>query len=356
MTISDIAHQRLANQHLSRPDFGTPAEVVRWFGAVQAQDFLGALYAIGLRMPDATQQLVEKAVADRTIVRSWPMRGTIHFMPSEDARWMLELLAHRQTVKFTGMYRRVGLTPEIVARAGEVFAKALQGGRQLTRKQLYEALAEAGIETQGEMRGLHLLGYWAQEGLICLGPRVGKQHTFTLLEEWIPKSRQLEGEEALAVLAGRYFVSHGPATANDFAWWTGLTLTEARLGLKLVERELVQETVAGRTYWSGNTPQAASRRGPDAYLLPPFDEFTVAYRDRSAVLDPTFTKETQYGLSPSIIVGGRMVGTWKRTLKKDAVLVTFNLFAPLGEEGYAAVVKAAHRYGSFLGLPVRVGS
>lgn len=357
MINSDITHQRLYNQHLSRPDFETPADVVRWFGAVQAQDFMGSLYAIGLRMPTATEQLVEKAIADKTIVRSWPMRGTIHFMPPEDARWMLKLLAHRQTIRYTGMYRKSGLTAEIIARAGEVFAKSLQGGKQLIRKELYAALAEAGIATEGEQRGLHLLGYWAQEGLICLGPRHGKQHTFILLDEWIPQFRLLEGEEALAALAKRYFVSHGPATVYDFAWWTGLTLTEARLGMKLVEQDFVQATVDGRTYWVSETAPPTPRPNPTAYLLPPYDEFTVAYKDRSAFLDPTLTKEAAlHGIGPSIIIDGRMVGTWKRTLTKDAVLITCNLFAPLSQNQYTALEKAAQHYGSFLGLPVVIDS
>ncbi|HEY0071031.1 MAG TPA: winged helix DNA-binding domain-containing protein [Chloroflexia bacterium] len=350
MTHPDIAHRRLHNQHLTRPDFETPADVVRWFGAVQAQDLLASLYAIGLRMPAATERVVERAIADGTIVRTWPMRGTIHFVPPEDARWMLKLLAHRQNVKFAGMYRKVGLTDEIFARAGDTLARALEGGKQLKRKELYAALAEAGIATGGDQRGLHILGYWAQEGLICLGPRDGKQPTFTLLDEWVPKSHLLEGEEALAALATCYFASHGPATVHDFAWWTGLTITEARLGMKLVERDFIQETVDGRTYWSAPTTPPTRNPGPNTYLLPAYDEFTVAYKDRSAFLDPARTIEAMHGIGPSIIVDGRLVGTWKRTLKKHEVIISVSPLAPLNAAQIASISEAAERYGKFLGL------
>src|SRR5512139_2904655 len=152
----DIGQWRLHNHHLSRPDFVTPADVVRGFGAVQAQDLFSSLYAIGLRMPTATEALVEQAIADRTIVRSWPMRGTIHFMAAEDARWMLKLLALRQEARIAPVYRRAGLTDEIIAKAGDVFALAMRGGKQLTRKEIYMALTEAGVDTD-DTRGLHLL-------------------------------------------------------------------------------------------------------------------------------------------------------------------------------------------------------
>jgi hypothetical protein len=356
MANQDIAHQRLFNQRLSRPDFESPADVVRWFGAVQAQDFLSSLYAIGLRMPAATEESVELAVAEKTIVRSWPMRGTIHFMPAEDVQWMVRLLARRQNIKLAGMFRRAGLAPDIFERAGEVFVKSLQGGKQLMRKQLYEALSVAGIEVQGELSNGHLLGYWAGEGVICLGSRQGKQQTFALLDDWVPKHRVLEGEEALATLARRYFRSHGPATLYDFAWWTGLTIAEARQGIELVEQHFVSETVNGQIYWFSPASEPVSHSSSVAYLLPNYDEFTVAYKDRSAFLDPTRSREEAlYGIGHSVIIDGRMVGTWKRTLKKDTVVVTINPFSKLSEEQQAAVVKAAQSYAHFLNLSVIVG-
>jgi hypothetical protein len=358
MRSDDIAHQRLYHQRLTQPDLATPAEVVRWFGATQAQEFAWSLYAISLRMPETTepptptQPDIERAIAERAIVRTWPMRGTIHFVPAEDAQWMLKLLARRTNLTAASIYRRVGLTADIFARAGDVLAQALHGGKLLTRKELYATLAAAGIATGGEQRGLHLLGYWAREGLICLGPRQGKQTTFTLLDEWILQARQLAGDEALAMLASRYIASHGPATAYDFAWWTGLTLTEARRGIQLIERDLARETVAGQTYWASPTPTPTPPTGHRAYLLPPYDEFTVAYKDRSAALDPAFPNDPFLILGLVIVVDGRLVGSWKRTLTKDAVVVSLRLFAPLDGEQQAAVAQAAARYGRFVGLPL----
>jgi hypothetical protein len=356
MNPSDLIRQRLYNQHLIRPDFATPGEVVRWFGAVQAQDLAGSRYAIGLRMPAASEAAVEAAVSDRSIVRTWPMRATIHYVPGEDAHWMLKLLAQRQNVRYLGVYRKAGLTDEIIVRAGELLTEALQGGKKLRRDELYAVLEADGIIPFGEQRGLHLLGYWAREGLICLGPRRRKQPTFTLLDEWIPNPRRLEGDEALALLARRYFASHGPASEQDFAWWSGLSLAEVRRGLKAIEADCEQTSVDGRTYWTAtptapSTPMPATD-GPAAFLLPPYDEFTVAYKERSAFLDPTRALAAQgYGIGPSILLDGRIAGTWKRTLQKDAVLVKLNLFATPGEEQHAALVKAVEAYGRFIGLP-----
>lgn len=354
MKTSEIALQRLYQQRLSQPDIATPGEVVRWFGAVQAQEFLHSLYAISLRMPAATERVIEQAIADKTIVRTWPMRGTIHYIPAEDTHWMLKLLARRTTRNAASIYRRAGLTDDVFARAGATLEQALHGGKRLTRKDLYAALEAAGIATSGEQRGLHLLGYWSRYGLICLGPRQGKQATYVLLDEWLPKGRQLEGEEALATLARRYFVSHGPATAHDFAWWTGLTLTEARLGIALVEHELARETLDGQTYWFSPAIPAIPPPSHDAYLLPPYDEFTVAYKDRSAMADPAFAGSADpfVILGPVIVMDGRIVGSWKRTLTRDAVSLAFSLSVPLSEPQRAALEQAAERYGNFLGLPV----
>ena len=350
-----LHHQRLYHQHLSRPDLHTPVEVVRWFGAVQAQEYAHSLYAVGLRMLNASERQVEQAIADREIVRTWPMRGTIHYVPAEDARWMLALLARRTNRKAASIYRRAGLTDETFARSGDALAQTLQGGKIATRKELYAALEAAGIATDGEQRGLHLLGYWAREGLICLGPRQGKQPTFTLLDEWVPQARTLEGDEALATLSHRYFTSHGPATTQDFAWWSGLTLTEARLGMKLVERDFAQQTVDGQTYWlSATAPDAVAGESQCAYLLPPYDEFTVAYKDRDSLLHAAFPNEPYAILGPVVVVDGQLVGSWKRTLKRDAVRIMLTRYAPLGVSQRAAVEQAAWRYAQFLGLPASI--
>jgi 3-methyladenine DNA glycosylase Tag len=247
MKIVDIVAARLANQRLARPDFLHPADVVRWFGAMQAQDLRGALYAISLRMvPTMTESQVEQAIEERAIVRSWPMRGTLHLMAAEDARWMVNLLGPRLDAKAAGNYRRSGLSADVLSRAGGILSQELHGGNVRTRPELYAALAVAGVATgmqNGEQRGSHILGYWARHGLIFVAARRGKQQTFALLDEWLPPGQDLAGDAALAELARRYFTSHGPATIKDFMWWSGLTSGEATRGLQQNQSAFEQATV-----------------------------------------------------------------------------------------------------------------
>ncbi len=313
MPALDILAQRLRAQHLIQQGFGEPAEVVRWFGAVQAQDYAGSLYAIGLRVRRGTEASVERAIARKEIVRTWPMRGTIHFVPAEDAHWMVRLLARRQNIRLRGVYRRAGLSDEVLKRARKILVKVLSGGQRRMRRELYRALEEAGIHATGAQRGLHILGYWAQEGLICQGSRQGKQTTFALLDEWIPAGRRLEGEEALAELAGRYFASHGPATLQDFAWWSGLSVAEAMTGLQSARSGLVAQRVDDRAYWRSTDARQLRVPSPDVHLLPAYDEFAVAYKDRRAFLDPEAARKALHGLAPCIILDGRIVGIWRRT-------------------------------------------
>ncbi len=362
MTTKELLQRRLVNQRLAPSEMSalaSPAEAVRWFGAAQAQELPGALYAVALRLPDgaATEGAVERAIADRSIVRTWPMRGTIHFVPAEDAAWMLRLLARRTNQSAASIYRRVGLTAEDFARAGEALVSALRGGRVMARKDLYSALTTAGLATGGEQRGLHLLGYWAREGLICQGPRQGKQPTFTLLAEWVPNARQLDGDAALATLAHRYFTSHGPATERDFAWWSGLTLTEVRRGLGLAGDALARVMLDGMRYWEGATsPAVPTEASADAgvLLLPQYDEYTVAYRDRSALRHPAFPPDPFLMLGPVLVVDGQVVGTWKRAVAKDAVTLTVTHYAPLSAGQRAGLERAGQRYGRYLGLPARL--
>lgn len=364
MTETDIAHRRLRAQRIDGDKFGRPEDAVAWLGAVQAQDYVGSLWAVGLRVSGATEGDVERAIAERRIVRTWPMRRTLHLVAADDVRWMLKLLTPRVVA---GMARRlhvhVGLDESSFTRAKKLFERALRGGRQLTRAAMYEVLETGGIpSTDG--RGLHVIARLAQDGLICFGPREGRQPTFVLLDEWVPKSATLTREEALAELAARYFTSHGPATLQDFAWWSGLASADVKAAAESARPRLASETIAGRIYWlaasapPGGAAAPRARSGaPAAHLLPPFDEYTVAYRDRSAVLDPSRAKLINPGngvFSPAVVIGGRVVGTWKRALKKGAVVVTPTPFAGLERDEERALAAAAARYAAFLDMPVVV--
>jgi hypothetical protein len=336
---SDIARIRLLNQGIADPRFTSAHAVVSWNGAVQAQDYLGALWAVGLRMQNAVEADIERALAERKIVRSWPLRGTLHFVAAEDLKWMLELLAPRVIARSAARLKReFELDAAVLRLCRSVAIGALQGGRQLTRGEFYDLLDRARIRVTAS-RGLHIIFTLAHERLICFGPRQAKRQTFVLLDEWLPTSKQLKGDDALHELARRYFASHGPATVADFAWWSGLPAVVAKRAADMLgrHRERKTSTVAGRSAW----------------LLPAFDEYLVGYKDRSAVIDPAFARRVNAGggiLNPTIVIGGEVIGTWKRTMKKDAVTITPNLFRALKKSEERMFRDAAARYAAFIGL------
>ena len=351
----ELARRRLGAQRIAATTFTRPEEAVAWLGAVQAQDYLGALWGVGLRLEEATEEDVERALAERRIVRTWPMRGTLHFVAAEDARWMTALLGPRATARAAGRIRALGRDDAVLARAARALVKGLEGGRTLTRPEAYRTLARAKVPTDGE-RGIHLLWRLAHDGLLCFGPREGKQQTFVLLDEWLPRAKRLPREEALAELAGRYFRGHGPATVADFAWWSGLTLADARGAIARAGASLAEETIAGERFWFASgaaAPPAAAKR---VHLLPAFDELLVGYADRSAALAPADARRVNAGggiLSPTIVVDGRVVGTWRRRLERREIVFVPAPFAELTRPETQAVTRAIERYARFVGLPLR---
>lgn len=357
LTTNELRQRRLRNQLITKTDFEEPSQVVRWFGAMQAQDYAAALWGVGLRTSVANEAAVERAIAGRSIVRTWPMRGTLHFVAPSDIRWMLQLLTPRVVRATAGRYRQLELNDKVFAASEKLIVRALEGGRQLTRTALYQVLGASRIATR-ENRGLHIIGHLAQHGVICFGPRAGKQHTIVLLHEWIPNARTLDRGAAIVELTRRYFTSHGPATVHDFAWWSGLTLAEIRVGLEGTASALERDTLDDRTYWFATQGLPRTRvKSPTAYLLPFYDEYTVGYRDRSAVLDPRHAKRVNAGggvLSPIVVVGGQIVATWKRIIAGNSVSIQLAPFQRLAHSQRDAVERATMRYGKFLGLEARL--
>jgi len=289
---ADVARLRLQNQAVASTQFENPVDVVRWLGAVQAQDYLGSLWALGLRLRRATEASVERAVAARSIVRTWPLRGTLHFVAAEDVRWMLMLSCERTVARAASRYRQLGLDEATFSKSRRVLARALEGGRQLTRAELASALERRGISTEGQ-RLIHILNRSSLEGLTCYAARRGKQFTFALLDEWSPSGKRLTREEALAELAARYFESRGPATLQDFVWWSGLTTEDAKRGMAQV-----------------GTPRPKQSSPNSAHLLPAFDEYFVAYKDRQIAAGSLSTWDV---LGPTFVIDGIAAGKWKRT-------------------------------------------
>lgn len=351
----DIALQRLGNQRLSSPDLRKAADVVRWLGAVQAQDYHAAKWALGLRMHAATDQAIEKAFAAGDILRTHVMRPTWHFVTPVDIRWLLKLTAPRVNAASRYYYRKLELDEVVFKRTNKAIANALSGGRQLTRAALRSAVQRAGVLTDDLLRFNLILIRAELDGVICSGARQGKQFTYALLDERVPETKPRSRDEALADLTRRYFTSHGPATLRDFVWWSGLNAKDANSGLDMVQRNLWKEVIEGKSYWRSLSMIPVKRVARVAYLLPAFDEYLVSYKDRSAAVQANNSKETPRGnvlFSSVIVIGGRVVGSWKRSLEGKSVRIILSHFAPVSKAERQLVADAADCYGAFLGMTV----
>ncbi|MGE5222008.1 MAG: winged helix DNA-binding domain-containing protein [Omnitrophica WOR_2 bacterium] len=350
MLAASIPLQRLVQQRILPHPLETPGEVVAWLGAVQAQNYLESKWALGLRLHNATDDLIERAFADGSILRTHVMRPTWHFVAPADIRWMLELTAPRVNRVNASQYRGQKLDEALFARSGEVIAKALQGRRQLTRAELGSALAEAGI-LAGGIRLAYIIMRAELDGVVCSGPRRGKQFTYALLGERAPQARILERDEALAELTRRYYTGHGPATLRDFAWWSGLTIADAKAGLEMNGSLLAAEVMNGQAYWFSSSMPPVPEVSQSAFLLPAYDEFLVGFDSTSELIRGS--REPSQVFDPAIVIGDRIAGSWKRTFMGNSVLVELAPFARLSSGEEQAVAAAARRYGEFLGMPVK---
>lgn len=343
----DIALLRLAALGLAGPGFGTATDTVRWLTAVQAQDYPGALTAVALRTKAAGRAEMEAALDAGEVVRSWPMRGTLHFVAAEDLAWMLAVTGERAVGAQRTRRARLGLTDGVLARARELAESALSGGPGLPRRELLGVWEAAGIDTAGQ-RGAHLLVHLAQTGVLCLGPVTGREQRYVLLEEWVPEPRRLDREEAVAELALRYFRSHGPATVADLARWTKLTLTDARAGLAAVRGELDSLVVEDTEYYlDPRTPAVLDHnreRARGVVLLPGFDEYMLGYGDRSAALPTEHAGRIAPGgngmFLRTIVADGQVVGTWSTDRKGGIAATPFTAFAEGVEEEVAKAYAA----------------
>jgi hypothetical protein len=347
-----LAQLRLAAQGLGTTPLGTPTEVARHLLAIQAQSFERATWALGLRAGPASREQVGAAIAAREIVRSWPTRGTLHLTPAEDLGWMLALTGERTVARAAGRHRQLGLDEPALTRAAQIAAAAVGEAGLLSRADLLTALDAGGVSTAGQ-RGAHLLLYLSVTGLLVFGPHEGTQPTFALLDEWVRAPRAIAGDEALAEFARRYFVSHGPASDRDFAWWSSLTLTQARRGLSIVAGELERIDIDGVQYWhrAGLEPAPAG-----VVALPGFDEYLLGYQNREAQLSAEWFERVVPGgngmFLAMIVVNGEIVGTWKRASTAKKVTVTPELFASLSVANERALQEAFSGYARFLGLPL----
>jgi hypothetical protein len=321
-SLREVALLRLAAQRLVGEQHATAADVVRFATCTQAQDFPAAQAAVALRCRDRSVAAVTRALDAGEVVRSWPMRGTLHLVAPEDLRWMLAIGPPRVETSAAKRRRDLGIDDRTLGRARDATVAVLEGGRRIGRSALMEVWRDAGLDTDGQ-RGAHLFGALAVEGLICLGPMGGRRQDVVLVDEWVAPVPERDRDEAVQEWAVRYFRSHGPATERDFAWWTGLTLGEARRAVGAVRGGLERLEVDGVEHLMDPATAArldgCRREAKSALLLPAFDELVVGYGERSAVVPPEHATRVVAGgmFLPPVVAAGTAVGTWRRPRTPD---------------------------------------
>lgn len=375
ITSQSIIDRRLDNQQVGAGGFMRPESLVAWMGCMQAQDFAAAKWAVGSRLQHGTDAGIQQAFDEGKILRTHILRPTWHFVAPQDIRWMLALTAPRIKAFCAGMHRQLELDQAVFKKSNATLQKALAGNRQLTRKELLPLFRQAKIRTD-ELRLAHLLMQAELDGIICSGAMNGKQFTYALMEERAPGTKPMKPEEAVAELALRYFKSRGPATLADFSWWSGLTIADAKKGVEAYRSQFINEEVEGQHYWihsaypplapggSSSLHRRSSTALPDMSdpfshsmadasalrVLPAFDEYTVAYKDRDLVLAPKHALRSGNGIfKPILLKEGRIAGTWQRTIHKDHITITADLFRPLGRRQFKAAFIA---YGAFMEKPI----
>ena len=352
----DITQQRLRNQKLVASDLRTPLEIVSWLGVVQSQDYAGAKWALALRAPGLRDADVERACDDGVILRTHILRPTWHFVAPEDLRWMQQLAGPRLKTANSHYCRKSGLDAKTLAKSRKIIEGALRNRNYLTRTALRDVLARNGIN--GDTLHLaYLIMDCEIDHVICSGPRQGKQSTYALVDERAPKQRRLAGDEALAELTRRYFTSHGPATVHDFAWWSGLTIGHAKRGLEALGKGMTSETLNDVTYWSAPLKSrrvSGTAKQPAVHLLPNYDEYLNALKDRSLALDPLGAPPTLnsfIGVPHQLVIDGILRGAWRRVTTSRAVTIAVKTFRPLSKKERDSLAEAVTWHGEFLGLP-----
>ncbi len=356
LTPAVVRAARMTSLLLADNDERTPLSVAAWFGALQAQDVASGLWSLGVRVPHSTITDVEAAFERGDLLRTWPMRQTVHIVPAVDAGWMLKLTGTRGLDRMRTRRQELGLLPADLDRLLSTLESFLADGRPRTRRDVLDALAADGIPTDGQ-RGYHLLLYASLTGLTCIGPQRDGQQTITLLSTWAPRQVQLSRDEALVELAHRYFRSHGPTTVQDFAGWTGLTLTDARQGVEGNAGRLTRVGEGADTRWLTTELAEAIAdgrlEGKGTLALPGFDEYVLGYKDRSLHGDESLLDRVVPGgngvFRATIVRNGMVIATWTRTLVRDLVKINVEPFAPFSRRARSGTERALGSYAEFLG-------
>jgi hypothetical protein len=349
MDFSQISILRLINQQIIASKCKTVQDVVTWMGAEQAQDYYMVKWAIGQRLPGSTEYDIDRAIDTGDILRTHLMRPTWHFVSPNDIHWLMKLTAPKIKSSMKSRDRELELTENMYSRCNSIIEKAISQFGHLTRDELVQILNVSKIKTD-KNRASHIFMRAELEGVICSGKSKGKKQTFALLSERAPDSKNLHKDEALAQLAQRYFMSHGPATLQDFSWWSGLSLKDATHALDLVRSLFVSETIQGQVYWFASNIISV----PDecnVFVLPAYDEFIISYKDRTATLatDLSLKAVSNNGIfRPVILIDGQVAGIWQRTIKSEQVLIETEFFYPVGNIIRSKMEEAFTSYASFI--------
>jgi hypothetical protein len=349
-----IVSERLHNQHVWGRKLASPVGVVGWLGAMQSQEYAYARWSVTQRTTNASAEAVDRAFAEGSILRLHVIRPTWHFVSAKDVRWILKVSAPRVHALNAYYYRQLAVDAKLANRAVKLFAKALEGGRQLTRPEMALALKRAGINAEGVKLG-YLLIHAELEGVICSGALKGRLHTYALLDDRAPKTKELHRDEALAKLTRLYFTSRGPATLKDFATWSSLTTTEARKGLEAVKHQLDTASIDGRTYWFAAAGSAPRPKAPVVDLLQGYDEYVMSYSEsRDVMFQPApqnlrpLDRTSYYH---ALLLDGRLVGHWRHQLEKGKAVIQMQISRTLNAQERIALDTAVARYAAFLSMP-----
>jgi hypothetical protein len=352
MKLKDIAIERLYSQHIKNQKLKNPSELVNWLGVIQAQDYSGAKWSIGLRLHGITDKEVEQELKDRKLIRTWALRGTLHFVASADINWLLKLIAPRIIVGNNRRYRELKLDEATLSKSNKILQNALKDEKHLNRRELRDILEQKGISTMGQ-RMAYMLQRASLDGLICQTVTNQNNPSYISMDD-LRKFKALDRSDALVELAKRYFNSHGPATLKDFIWWSGLLVKDARAGLEEIKSSLKKEIIGEQTYWMSPEP-SVHMETPSINLLPGFDEYLLSYKDRSASIAPKINEAlspTNGVFSPTIVSDGQIVGTWKREIKKDQILIKIRYFRKLSSPEEESLNSEVKHFGEFINMPI----
>jgi hypothetical protein len=360
MDYSDIIRYRLHNEHLVDNKISKPEEAVELLGAVQAQDFPAAKWAIGQRVDSLTDPDIQEASDKGRILRTHMMRPTWHFVSPKDIAWIQKLTSPRVRAILANYNRKMGLSDSTIREGKGIIGKALRGNNHLTRKEMAYELKKSGITASGQKLA-HILMDAELDALICNGMMKGKQQTYALVEERAPKAKTMAREKALSELTTRFFTSHGPALLKDFSWWSGLTMKDVRMGVELAGPHLTSEVIDQKTYWFSRTLKKTVHKKlkePFFHLLPNYDEYLIAYKDHTGLLDKkigAYSAAVYSILSRHIIcMNGKVIGGWKGMVKKNEMIIKTKIPIKLSSDQRDALKNATEKYSRFLGMKVRI--